>query len=514
MGRVILTKGDFFCSPNTRFKFGVTSNGDLALFEGSSRIWSANTCCTGEDVTATLQVDGNLAVITSSSKVLWESHSSSLDIDLASLIVGDDGIVTITDTKMGHVWSSAINEEERVVSDSLQAKVMAGYQGWFFAQGDGALNYWVHWSRSRQIPNKDSVTIDAWPDLRELDDDELYPTGFRYTDGSNARLYSAYNAKTVERHTQWMKDYGVDGVFVQRFIGTAVAKHWTRVVDKVLANVRSGAEKYGRTFVTMYDIGNGNATTIVQDVINDWKHLVDDEHITKSKQYLRHRGRPLVAIWGFGFYDRLGTPDQVAEIIDWFKNKAESKYKVTLMGGVPAGWRDLSRDSKTDAAWASIYRSYDVISPWTVGRYGDIRTANNFRSRYVEPDMAECRSLGIDYLPVVFPGFSFRNLYPEKPFNEIPRNGGTFMWHQMYNVVAAGSKMIYVAMFDEVDEATAIFKLAQNLQQTPTEGRFLTSNFDQGYSNCPNDWYLNITGRVSGLLRQGKDVPLNMPAYP
>jgi hypothetical protein len=128
--------------------------------------------------------------------------------------------------------------------------------------------------------------------------------------------------------------------------------------------------------------------------------------------------------------------------------------------------------------------------------------------------MAECKSLGIDYLPVVYPGFSFKNHNPEKPFNEIPRNGGTFMWHQMYNAVAAGSKMIYVAMFDEVDEGTAIFKIAENSQQTPTEGRFITTNMDQGYSNCPNDWYLNITGTVSGLIRNGKTVPLDMPEYP
>jgi hypothetical protein len=310
-----------------------------------------------------------------------------------------------------------------------------------------------------------------------------------------------------------MKDYGVHGVFVQRFIGNVKGAKWRSVVDKVLSNVRSGAEKHGRTFVNMYDIGNGNAETIVEDVINDWKHLVDDEHITKSKQYLYHRGRPLVAIWGFGFYDRLGSPSQVAKIIDWFQNKAEDKYKATLMGGVPTGWRDLSRDSKTSPEWASVYRSYDVISPWAVGRIVDIRTANYQRARYIEPDLAECTALGIDYLPVVFPGFSFNNLKPIKPFNEIPRNGGKFMWHQMYNAVAAGNRMIYVAMFDEVDEATAIFKIADNQQQTPAQGRFLSADTD-GFSNCPGDWYLNITGTVAGLLQEGKDVPLNMPAYP
>lgn len=155
-----------------------------------------------------------------------------------------------------------------------------------------------------------------------------------------------------------------------------------------------------------------------------------------------------------------------------------------------------------------------MISPWTVGRVVDIRTANYHRVRYTEPDLAECNSLGIDYLPVVFPGFSFNNYKPQKPFNEIPRNGGTFMWRQMYNAVAAGSKMIYVAMFDEVDEATAIFKIAESQQQTPREGQFLSADIDKGYRNCPGDWYLNITGAVAGLVQDGRDVPVNMPAYP
>jgi hypothetical protein len=310
-----------------------------------------------------------------------------------------------------------------------------------------------------------------------------------------------------------MKDYGVDGVFVQLFMGHAVYNHWTPVVDKVLANVRSGAKKYGRTFVTMYDISTGKEKTIVQDIINNWKHLVDNEHITKSKQYLHHRGRPLVAIWGFGVNNQFGTPSQVAEIVDWFKHKAEDKYKVTLMGEVPTGWRELSRDSKTDAAWISVFHSYDEISPWAVGRFTDIQTANHFQSKYIEPDMAECKSLGIDYLPVVFPGFLFKNLKPERPFNAIPRNGGTFMWHQMYNAVAAGNKMTYVAMFDEMDEATAIFKMAENLDQIPTEGQFIITNMDQGYSNCPHDCYLNIIGTISGLIHNGRAVPLNMPAY-
>ena len=46
-----------------------------------------------------------------------------------------------------------------------------------------------------------------------------------------------------------MFDYGIDGVFVQRFIEPAMAH--TQAVDAVLSNVRSGAEKYGRAFAIM-----------------------------------------------------------------------------------------------------------------------------------------------------------------------------------------------------------------------------------------------------------------------
>lgn len=514
-GAVTMFIGDFFCSPNGKFKFGLATDGDLALFDGDdNKVWSANTCCTGKKVMATLQVDGNLVVLSlKKRKILWESNSGTQDLNVTSLIVGDDGIVTITDSIRGHIWSSAIVEsKDRVKADSLVGKVMAGYQGWFHARNDGGMNRWFHWSGPSTIPAPNTVTFDAWPDLRELDDDELYPTLLTYEDGSNAGLYSAYNAKTVERHTRWMKEYGVHGVFAQRFIGNTYGNPLrTRVIDTVLRHVRSGAEKYGRTFVNMYDISNGKEATIVQDIINDWKHLVDDEHITKSKQYLYHRGRPLVAIWGWGFRSRISTAQQAAEVIDWFHNIAEDKYKATVMGGVPKGWRSLVLDSKIEPEWASVYRSLDVISPWTVGRYKDIASFNVHHGRFTEPDMAECETLGIDYLPVVFPGFSFTNLM-NKPFNEIPRNGGNFMWHQMYTAVAAGSKMLYVAMFDETDEATAIFKIAENQRQIPTEGQFLAADQD-GY-NCPGDWYLNITGTVSGLVQNGEYVPRDMPAYP
>ena len=50
------------------------------------------------------------------------------------------------------------------------------------------------------------------------------------------------------------------------------------------------------------------------------------------------------------------------------------------------------------------------------------------------PDLAWCRSSGLDYLPVVFPGFSWHNLMAgrgkDAPLDAIPRLGGRFLWSQ------------------------------------------------------------------------------------
>ena len=57
----------------------------------------------------------------------------------------------------------------------------------------------------------------------------------------------------------------------------------------------------------------------------------------------------------------------------------------------------------------------------------------------------------------------------------------------------AGAGIIYVAMFDEVDEGTAIFKCANELPVGPAP--FLT------YEGLPSDFYLRLTGEGVRLLR-------------
>jgi hypothetical protein len=390
---------------------------------------------------------------------------------------------------------------------TLTGKLMMGYQGWFACAGDGsAYNRWVHWF-GNNTPDAANAKFDFWPDTSELDADELFDTSLTYSNGSPAKLFSAYKQKTVVRHFKWMQENHLDGVFFQRFLADLPGGNLSALRNQVAVNVRVGAETHGRVFAIMYDITGYSTNTLISKLTNDWLYLVNTQHVTNSPAYLRHKGKPVVAIWGFGYSGRDDTPAHAQQAISWFKAAG-----CTVMGGVPAGWRTLgTAGSDTDPAWSSAFRAFDVISPWTVGSYNNNTEADWYRSSYTVPDLAECTSNGIDYLPVIFPGFSWTNLNGG-PFNQIPRNGGNFYWRQAYNAVRSGCTMIYGAMFDEVDEGTAMFKMAPTAAQLPAQGTFVPLNVD-GY-NLNSDWYLRLADQAGRMLRGEIPVTSTIPITP
>ena len=377
---------------------------------------------------------------------------------------------------------------------TMNRKLLMGYQGWFAAPGDGSTrNSWVHWFGAN-TPTAANAQFDFWPDTSELGADELFNTSMTYSNGSTAKLYSCYNQKTVVRHFKWMQDNNLDGVFLQRFLsdlsGTTLALR-----NQVVTNVRVGAETYNRVFAVMYDITGYTTNSLVSTLTNDWIYLVNTQKVTNSPTYLRHKGKPVVAIWGFGFNDgnHLSSPQQAQQVINWFHAAG-----CTVMGGVPTYWRTLNGDAYSDPAWTAVYHSYDVISPWSVGRYSNNSGADNFNTSQIVPDLADCTANSVDYMPVIFPGFSWTNLN-SGPFNQIPRNGGKFYWEQAYNAVMTGCSMVYGAMFDEVDEGTAMFKCVPTTAQLPAQGTFVPLNID-GY-NLNSDWYLRVANQAGQMLR-------------
>jgi hypothetical protein len=378
-----------------------------------------------------------------------------------------------------------------VDATSLSRKLLFGYQGWFGCPDDGSqLGRWDHWFRSAQAGTAAALRVDMWPDLSELPAGDRCATALTLSDGRPADLYSAYRAAPVEMHFRWMKEYGLPGVFLQRFTPGLGRDQMRDFRDTVARNVRTAAEAHGRVFALMYDISGHRPESLVEDVKRDWTHVVDALRITESPRYLHHRGRPLLAIWGFGFTDRPATPESAAELIDFFKNHPDPRYRVTLFGGVPAGWRTLTRDSRPEPAWADVYRSFDVISPWTVGRFRDDEGVDGFYREQVAPDLIEAQRVGIEYVPVAFPGFSWHNMNPDARLNQIPRRGGRFLWRQIEQALGAGATMLYGAMFDEVDEGTAMFKVAGTARDAPADVPMVTLDADG--EPLPTDWYLQL----------------------
>ena len=381
-----------------------------------------------------------------------------------------------------------------VDTTTLTGKVMVGYQGWFNAEGDGAERGFNHWTKRRGSLEPGNAKIDLWPDMSEYSSEERFPTGFKKADGTPAEVFSPYKKATVIRHFEWMKEYGIDGAFVQRFIVDLRDPRALRHNNTVLANCREGANRAGRAYAVMYDL-SGLGTNRIQEVMNDWSALHQRMKVTDDGAYLRHKGKPLVAVWGIGFNDhRAYTLEDCRQLVEFLK-----KDGCAVMLGVPTGWRELNRDAVKEAALHDLIKMADVVSPWTVGRYGKPIEAKRHGEKTWQPDVAWCAENKVDYLPVVFPGFSWFNMYG-KQFDAIPRLKGEFLWSQFVAAKRAGSQMIYVAMFDEVDEGTAIFKCTNDV---PTgEGvRFL------GYEGLPSDFYLRLTGAGAKMLRG--ELPLN-----
>jgi len=209
-------------------------------------------------------------------------------------------------------------ETPRVDASTLTGKVMCGYQGWFGTPTDGEARGWRHYRNQTTLKFKPGQAgIEFWPDMRELSEHERFDTPFHHTDGRVAQVFSSAKRDTVVRHFQWMQEYGIDGVFVQRF-ATEVTEPKARqktpmlkTVNRILNNCRAGARQHGRTYAVMYDLTSMKAERIAL-VKDDWRSLVRELGILKDKSYQHHFGRPVVSVWGVGF--RKGRDDGVKEV--------------------------------------------------------------------------------------------------------------------------------------------------------------------------------------------------------
>ena len=376
-------------------------------------------------------------------------------------------------TVLAVVAAQYLKADERVDPNTLTGKLIMGFQGWFACPGDGTQVGWNHWGN---WSNEATPMVEMLPDVSELPAAERCATSVHTANGP-VELFDDLNPATVSRQFAWMQQYGLDGVALQRFATDLRQPAALKAYDILLANVRKAAEQHGRVFFVMYDLSSHLSplpTDHLPAVARDWARL-EQEGLTRSPAYLRHRGHPLIGIWGLGF-NRSLKPGEVVTLLDTLARVSAPYGGVTVLGGVPSYWRTRQRDASRDPDWDQVWRRLGVISPWAVGRYRDDAGADTYRQNVLEGDLAATRALGVDYMPVIFPGFSAANRARVKGTadaefpNKIPRRCGRFYWRQVYNALSVGASMLYGAMFDEVNEGTALFKVQASAAQTPVQG--------------------------------------------
>jgi hypothetical protein len=369
-------------------------------------------------------------------------------------------------------------------------KITVGYQGWFACIGDGApIDAWWHWSSNEsQPPSPSNNVIKAWPDMSEYTN--VFQTDYAALGtGAPATLFSSFDAQTINTHFQWMQQNGCDTAALQRF-DPNTAEGPTR--NAITALVNTAAQAYDRKFYVMYDATGW--TNMETEMPADW--TANMAKYTSSSAYAHQNGKPVVGIWGFGFDDTQHPWSAAAcqSVINFFE--AQSCY---VMGGVPTYWRTGVSDSR--AGYLSVYSSFNMISPWMVGRIGSAADSDSFYTNVNVGDQAYCNANGIDYQPCVLPGDVSAN----------QRANGSFMWEQFYNMVRVGAQGIYISMFDEFGEGNQICKTAASLSGVPVGSGLLA--LDEGGQACSTDFYLRITND-GGMMLKGEIALTNVLPTP
>jgi hypothetical protein len=426
-------------------------------------------------------------------------------------------------------------------NSTLHNKIIVGYQGWFSAGSDGS--GWNKWNKWEIIKGADKIPgVDMWPYVDE------YTTTYTRPDwvlrnGNLAKVYSAWDVTTVRKQFEWMKDNTIDGAFVGR--ATAAIRRGDVSTDfrnQVLKNVKDACGTHGRVFYVNYDISDDenkdpntaagagqNVLDFIYDDFNalvtgstnfrgkNYRGIITDSNGVLSARYLKHNGKPVVRIFGIGSKKNEYAAGQFLFSAQEAETKlANLRNIATVIIGVNNRWRTAdSPEIRTD--WKvptgtpispeveDVWQSVDFIQPWSVNAYGNEAGADTYFTRNatgrVKQDIDWGRVNDIGILPVIWPGFSWRNKQdgdspatPPAPlaYQTVPRGNGSFYWNQGYEVIellkafpatpVTGStgrenvRLITVAMFDEIDEGTAIMKLEVNDQKIPNGNSYSRLN--------------------------------------
>ncbi len=384
--------------------------------------------------------------------------------------------------------------------NNIIGKSVTGYQMWF---GRDWYHNWANAAAGK------GVFWEIWPYTKDYPTSSLWQSQFLpLNSGDPSMLFDSYDPGIIDTHFAWMEEYGIDGAGIQRFYGYTSAKQDLKKFSYLKTAIEK-AEAHGRSVYMMYDMsGAGGAdSTIIDRMQKDFVYNIEAQGIVSSPAYAHAEGKPVVCIWGLSADDNYPSAFVAYELVTWFQNRG---YFVIV--GTPD-----NNFSEDDTAYADVYKTADMISPWMVGRFGPGNVKEALPGM-LEKDIAFCEANDVLYQPCMLPGFSWVNLKEESfKYNEIAREAGQFLWEQAKIIASYGCTNIYYSMFDEYDEGSNFMKGAQDFFDIP-EGLQYFQTFAVDGKWLSADFYLRASKDATNLVRDvasGKlklaDVPKAVP---
>lgn len=417
-------------------------------------------------------------------------------LSVASVVIQDEPFADEQfQLALSKPWLSAytgLTRTDVVDASSMTDKVMCGYQGWFHTPNDLDDGGWLHWCRNG-IMDTNHFNTDMWPDMSQYPSSSYIQAGnVKTKSGQPAYVFSDSDPDVVEVQFQWMRKYNIDGVFLQRFLKPSgpISKgnpnqEWT------LANVRAAANAEGRIWAIEYDASSLSNANAYSALTNDWMWMVNTFKIKEDSRYAHNGTKPVVGFFGLGDPKRndisAATTDK---ILNWFKNDPTYGGNY-IWGAPPTDWLTQW------VTYSNNYKKYDAISPWHSSDYGK--------------DIAKANTWGAAYWPILWPGFSWSNEQHTNSNNGAfkDRNGGTFFWTKAHSAMTNASvNCLFIGMFDEYDEGTAIMPMSDDPPKSPcgTYGGAFIDN-----EGKPSDWWLALAGEARAEMFKQRTNSLTLP---
>jgi len=217
--------------------------------------------------------------------------------------------------------------------------------------------------------------------------------------------------------------------------------------------------------------------------------------ILESRQYLREHGCPVIGLRGFGFTRGRHAPRVLQDLVRHLRRATPSG--AYLLAEVPAHWRTGDSDADSNPAFLDLWlKEVDMISPRIVGSYTDERDIESFSEVIQNPDVEllnrqhERGGKKVDYMPMVIPGRSaFNHTEGRLGWNDIKRDGGRFLWKQVWNAARLkGVRSVFGATWDGYEMGTAFLPVVSTKRMLPTDGRFNFMALDEDGHDLPSDW--------------------------